>query len=942
MTLPIEADQDIFTPRLPPSPYPGLRPFQKAEWPIFFGRERMTEDVIRLLLKKRLLLVHGVSGNGKSSLIKAGVLPRLEQEHARSEILWRTCESNPGKDPLGNLSEALASISMPHQLTPIDFRRALNRGKPSAKAISELLDISDRNRVCILIDQFEEIFHQHGDSEKDRASLLSEFLVGFKESPPEGMFVLLTMRSDFLGLCSQFVDLAEVVNEAQYLLPRMGTDNLLRAIREPANLFGGSVTQQLAERLIVDAQLSQDELPLIQHGLAQLWGSAAINRNKDGPILGLDDYRSAGSLASMISAHADEVAGTAADDEEGKKLIEELFRALTEIDSEGRAVRRPQQFGQLVAVTGATQERLRLVLEAFRRPGVSFVTPFFPKAIELETEIDVSHEALIRNWKRISDRPDGWLHKEFRDGNTWRALRVWAEIFATNPAHLLAEATTEARSDWIRGRTEAWALRYGNKWSEVQRLLEASRNEIYRKRREVGAQREEAQRLRVQVERNARMRYYMFVAAASSVIMGALLIYAIVAKNRAEIDRQKAELEQSISSNAEKYAEEKTTAAQAALQQAIDAANRASKFQSESAKSYVLSHGGNQQTFSQTLTFLKNETDPLKIAFFGQILSQLLSFAKEDDIHAAIEILMRDFNQTQDTSSEDAIVQALSAVGANLTTSQAQQEVTKLLQGVPEGLTARQIQSLALVFDALIPKVEPGIASQMRSYLIKLLATTHDPEAMSAVSVALIKLNWTPSIDEFERLLGGVLKTLSLTTDPVQLEKISAVLLAMAPQLSLQSAQHALESIKSMPLQAELLKPVIDALSARLPQTPSPSASSTPAPDTPPTTSSPVPTIAPKLLFQRIAGSRWCTSSRSYTLQFYGNTVVWRDNLGSIDVETVSSNGPTDAQTITQKSLHQDGKGEDPGTTWSYHLIGSDKINVKSSNGKAPFSLSRC
>ena len=77
MTLPVEADQDIFTPRLPPSPYPGLRPFQKAEWPIFFGRERMTEDVIRLLLKKRLLLVHGVSGNGKSSLIKAGVLPRF-------------------------------------------------------------------------------------------------------------------------------------------------------------------------------------------------------------------------------------------------------------------------------------------------------------------------------------------------------------------------------------------------------------------------------------------------------------------------------------------------------------------------------------------------------------------------------------------------------------------------------------------------------------------------------------------------------------------------------------------------------------------------------------------------------------------------------------------------------------------------------------------------
>lgn len=911
MTALIEALDDVFTPKLPQSPYPGLRPFQKNEWPIFFGRERMTDDVINLLLKKRMLLVHGTSGNGKSSLIRAGVLPRLEQEHARSGIMWHTCASTPGKNPIGNLAQALATLTIETRREPTEFRRALNRGKQSAKAISDLLALNVRNRLCVLIDQFEEVFHQPGDAENDRANLLSDFLVGFRENPPDGLFVLLTMRSEFLGHCSQF-GLAEAMNDAQYLLPRMDTDNLIRAVREPARLFGGGVTERLAERLIIDARKSQDELPLIQHGLARLWEGALNSGKGDGPVIDLDDYKAAESLASMISVHADKIAETVAEDTIGEKIVEGLFRSLTAINAEGYAIRRSQRFDQLVAITGTTDERLRRILEAFRRPGVSFITPYPPVELERDTKIEISHESLIRNWKKIADRSTGWLQKEFRDGLTWQALRVQAESFSANPANLLSEATTETRSIWLRERNEPWAGRYGGMWLEVNELMEASRRDVQRRKSEAVEQKEEADGLKAQVERSARLRTYSAVAVILSLIMGALSTFAGFAWQKAEREKE--------------VAEAATARLQDALKLATDATNHASKLQDESAASYVSSHGGgNRGTLIQTLSSLEKETDPVKIAFLGQIVSELVKHANDTEIHSVLQVLIRAYDRADEPSSTNAIAQALSNIAANLPNDQAQREADSLLKSMSVGSSPRRAESVALIFGAIAPKVNQSTATEMSVYLVNSLSTTGDPQLMSAIAVALSTLKWVPSIAESERLLGGVLKTLNITTNPAQIANISTILTAMAPIMSPKSAQSALESIKSMAPQAvEVLKPATAALSTRLQHGSNP----------------PAQNPSPQSLFQRMSANRWCTPSRSYSMQLSGGTVIWRDNLGSIDIESISSNGLTDAQTATQKSFHPDGKSEDIGTTWNYHLSSPDRITVKSSSKS--FLLSRC
>ena len=183
--------------------------------------------------------MHGDSGCGKSSLIYAGVLPHLEQEAARSRVKWRTCASLPGERPLDNLAVALAGLDGRERNADrvIAMRRLLNFGRDGSSELRALLGVSPTNRVCILIDQFEELFAHaklHGPQE---ATLLVEFLIGIQQNDEPGLSAVLTMRSEFLGSCAKFTGFAEAVNAAQYLLPRMEHADLLRAIREPATLL---------------------------------------------------------------------------------------------------------------------------------------------------------------------------------------------------------------------------------------------------------------------------------------------------------------------------------------------------------------------------------------------------------------------------------------------------------------------------------------------------------------------------------------------------------------------------------------------------------------------------------------------------------------------------------------------------------------------------------
>jgi hypothetical protein len=663
---PATADLDplaLFLPRLPAVPYPGLRPFDVEEWPIFFGRERMTDEVIGLLLQRKLVVVHGASGGGKSSLVRAGVQARLQQELARSGFRWRTCALRPGSQPLTNLARALAGLTP--GAAAIDVRRALNQGREAMAAVVALLRLSPTDRVCILIDQFEELFRFAREVSREESNLLTDLLVGFEHAPTDGVHILVTMRSEFLGDCARMNGLPEAFNRCQYLLPRMTTEDLLRAIREPAVLYDGEVTERLAERLVADARGGQDELPLIQHGLARLWGFAATGAGiaeAAAPKLDLPDYEARGPLHRLLSEHADLVADEAAGDGTGQAIIRVLFRALTDIDADGRAVRRPQRFGALMAVTGASAERLSAIMAPFRATEVSFIAPFLPEEIEDDTTIDISHEALIRCWQRIADPERGWLQEEFRDGLIWRALLVQADSFSADPKSLLSESTTETRNAWIKGRSTAWARRYGGKWDAVRALIVASQRDVERKHAETEADQLRERELLAEQIRSARRRYTIWLMSGVVAVCLAFAALAAFQWLNAERARADAVKDREVAVAAQKDAEKALRDAKNAANQAKAEALSALHTQAASVK-LVASAPGAAKGVSTILEQLQTTTDPYQIALLAQSIATVADSLTQEQSQQIAKILANAFVQTKDDlSATVALARTLEAL----------------------------------------------------------------------------------------------------------------------------------------------------------------------------------------------------------------------------------------------------------------------------------------
>jgi formylglycine-generating enzyme required for sulfatase activity len=468
----------------PERPYPGLRAFDEDEWMIFFGRERMVDEVVGRLADSRLVLIHGLSGSGKSSLVRAGVLPKLRLQYRRHDAPWLTCAMRPSGGPLWNVAAEFAGLEgRASDLERIDsIAGGFSARSATLASVAASLEGVKGKSLCILVDQFEELFRYEKDVSRDEAELFVDLIKRAAkeegEAAPDAvdLHVIVTMRSEFLGECARFAGFAETINRTQYLVPRMDDDGLMRAVRRPAQMYGAGFDEALAERLIASVRGREDELPLLQHGLMLMWDDAKKRAAPDERVK-LDGavVDRAGNLPELLSAHADRVMAEVAPDDSRARIVERVFRALTDVNAEGAAVRRPLAFDKLCAVVGASPEKLRPILNAFRAPGVSFVTPYEPRRIENKTQIDISHEALIRCWRKINDKEDGWLQKEIRDGLGWRTLLYQADTFARHGSDFLSERLTEWGEKRLEWRNEAWAGRYGDGWTKVKRLVEASR-----------------------------------------------------------------------------------------------------------------------------------------------------------------------------------------------------------------------------------------------------------------------------------------------------------------------------------------------------------------------------------------------------------------------------------------------------------------------------------
>src|SRR5215831_17592039 len=207
------------------NPFPGLRPFRPEDSTLFFGRDEQTGEALERMLRQRLLAVVGVSGCGKSSLVAAGMVPALEMGMAGDPGQgWRVATMRPGDGPLRELARCLHLPGEALAQRTYGLVEAVKTHLPAGQ------------NLLLVVDQFEEIFPFRDRRLREagsEADLFVSYLLRAAQDTAGRVYVVLTMRSDYLGECAKFIGLPEALNDGQYLVPRMTRSQLQEAIENP-------------------------------------------------------------------------------------------------------------------------------------------------------------------------------------------------------------------------------------------------------------------------------------------------------------------------------------------------------------------------------------------------------------------------------------------------------------------------------------------------------------------------------------------------------------------------------------------------------------------------------------------------------------------------------------------------------------------------------------
>jgi formylglycine-generating enzyme required for sulfatase activity len=489
-------------------PYRGLQTFDEEHAEFFFGREREVQRLLEKLKSTRFLAVLGASGSGKSSTVRAGLLPALRSGALLDSQTWNIRVFTPGAHPLTVLTSHLFRLypqeSMQKTLDQmIEDQRTLHLSVSLA-----LIDHPGNERTVWVIDQFEEVFTLCED-EKERAQFFANLI--YASSIPDGRnIVLLTLRADFFQKCAAYPSLSTQIAGQQFIVSPMDTEGLRRAIEEPARHVGLRFDEGLIDSILDDVIDQPGSLPLLEHALLELWG------RRRGQMLTFKGYADSGGVQGAIAKRADAIFADFSAEQQG--IAKQIMLRLTQPGEGTEDTRRRATIDELIThpeeatvvekvVSKLTDERLLTTTDE-QAYGQT---------------VSVSHEALIRAWPR---------------------LRTWIE---ENRAGLrILRRLTEAAQEWQRLKRDKGALYRGARLAEVmvwREQNEAELNPLERgfidasiriQAREEEAERElqrhelEAAREQILAERQRRL-------ATLGALIGALVLIVVIAYPQAQV-----------------------------------------------------------------------------------------------------------------------------------------------------------------------------------------------------------------------------------------------------------------------------------------------------------------------------------------------------------------------------------------------------------------------
>ncbi|MFG1994980.1 hypothetical protein ACGFJ7_33895 [Actinoplanes sp. NPDC048988] len=373
------------------SPYPGLATFRPEDADLFFGRDALVDDLVSRLGQRRFLAVFGASGAGKSSVVRAGLVPAWG---GPAVVL------TPGTHPLAELAVHLARRAGVAAGGVLDDLRA----DPGRAALLVRQGLPAAGDLLVVVDQFEEVFAGGADP-VERTGFVAALLAMCRE--PDGRArVVLAVRADHYARFAEHPELLAALTDAQVLIGGMSPAQLREAVTKPAERRGARVEGALVATIVAQVTGSPGALPLAAHALREAW------RRRQGAMVTLAGYEAAGGVAGAV-AHTAEAAYDRLSEPERAAARRVLLR-MVDVGPDGVIIRRRLDRAELDGI-----ERAPAVVEAFA--GARLVSTG-------RDTVEIAHEALIRAWPRLR----GWVeqsraglrqHRRLTEAAaTWEAL----------------------------------------------------------------------------------------------------------------------------------------------------------------------------------------------------------------------------------------------------------------------------------------------------------------------------------------------------------------------------------------------------------------------------------------------------------------------------------------------------------------------------------------
>ncbi|HSM21702.1 MAG TPA: serine/threonine-protein kinase, partial [Rubrivivax sp.] len=494
------------------NPYKGLQAFQEADAEDFFGREALVQQLVSRLAttaggrESRFLAIVGPSGSGKSSVIRAGLIPALRNGALPGSDKWFITTMIPGANPLQELEQALWRVAVeppPDLVEPMErdsggILRTLRRILP-AESEPHL----GGAQLLLVIDQFEELYTLVEDEERRRFFLDS--LLAALEAPRSPLRLLITLRADFYDRPLQDQDWGQLLKQNSEIMLPLNRTELTWAIREPARRAGVRLEDGLATGIVADVADQPGALPLLQYAMTELFES------REDWLIRSESYEQLGRVQGALGKRAEAVfAGL---DEAGQEAARQTFLRLITLGEGAEDTRRRVLRSELEALSGGAQAgngRPSPLAEVLERFGAARFLTFDRDPPTRAPTVEVAHEALIREWPRLR----GWLAESRDDVRLQRLLAQAAaewQAAGRDPGYLLREARLDQFAGWaastpvaltederafVDASVAARQQRLGAEEERRQRELQAARDLAEAQEKRAEEQAHAAQRLR--------------------------------------------------------------------------------------------------------------------------------------------------------------------------------------------------------------------------------------------------------------------------------------------------------------------------------------------------------------------------------------------------------------------------------------------------------------